>query len=200
MYVSQCHWPAWDEFVIHSCFTLFSYKQTDRLFVCLLPGVSAWWTDHRGAGDLGGHWRWRHGGLGQGRLPSFAAQFVATDFSSLACLGFFRVSSPFVFLTSRPETAAGRWDTSRRNTCSCLPPTACWACCSRWLRSTPAPTPPATPPNLKWSCQQARSTETPVVRFRPRQLDLWWLKKQTNKHLNKTQASVWCPNFFCSWN
>lgn len=34
----------------------------------LSSGLTARWTDHRGAGDLGGHWWRRHGGLGQGAL------------------------------------------------------------------------------------------------------------------------------------
>lgn len=135
--------------------------------VCLFPGVSARWTDHRGAGDLGGHWWWRHGGLGQGKLHH--TDFAAAQIIATACFGVFLcVSSVFVFSTSRPETAAGRWDTSQRNTCSCLPPTACWACCSLWLRWTPVPTPPATLLSLRPSCQLDQSTETPAVRLRHR--------------------------------
>lgn len=54
---------------------------------------------------------------------------------------------------------------SQRNTCSCPPPTVCWACCSPWLRWTPDHIPPATPPNPRLNSKPAPPTETPVVRI-----------------------------------
>lgn len=44
------------------------YLYTFFLFVFLvLPaGVSAGWVNNWRTRDVGGHWRWRHGGLGQG--------------------------------------------------------------------------------------------------------------------------------------
>ena len=89
-------------------------------------------------------------------------RIISTHSTSLVYCGFPHYNMfPCV---SRPGTAADRSATSRRNTSSFLPPTACWACCSLWLRWTPDPTPPVTPPSLKPSCRPAPSTETPAVR------------------------------------
>lgn len=53
----------------------------------------------------------------------------------------------------------------QRSTCSCRRPTACWACCRRWLHWTPDRTLPAvTPPNLRPNCHLVPSMETQMVR------------------------------------
>lgn len=75
-----------------TCKVLYSYKvenSTETLIDCytfififisflVFPaGISARWVNHWRTGDVGGHWGWRHGGLGQGihthtplRMPS----------------------------------------------------------------------------------------------------------------------------------
>lgn len=76
-----------------------------------------------------------------------------------------QVKTPFcVSFIFRLEIAVGKLATSQRNTCSCPPQTAYWACCSLWLCWTLDPIPPVTPPNLKRKYHPALLMATPVVR------------------------------------
>ena len=177
---SDIHSPFWVNY-----FFLILTPSVFNTVMCVSPaGLSARWVNDWWTGDVGGHWGWRHGGLGQGAQTHTQMCIVMTLttteaylMGSVWCHNLLwppgvQISPPMtqwmhftvcvcVFVFSRLAIRQARWATSQRNTYSSRPPTVCWACSSLWLRSMLDRTPRQIPPSQ--SCTPTASTETQTV-------------------------------------
>lgn len=166
----------------HSLCLSFSIFNT---VMCVPPaGLSAGWVNNWWTGDVGGHWGWRHGGLGQGAQIHTQTCIVITLTTTEALSdGLCSVSQSCVVswcsnftphasvnalhclclwcVFSRLAIRQAMWATYQRNTYSSRPPTVCWACSSLLLRSMLDRTPRQIPPSQ--SCTPTASTETQTV-------------------------------------